>query len=158
VQSPTADNISTEEMVKKMPSHSKKNNHCGIVARGSMRHRSAQVAADKAHEKEAREQKGLEETNNLQAFAQLSVKTDEHWVLWKSRAVQRISDIPEEDDERVSGKVNDNGGEEYKDNAKEESDDNEGRDMYKDGTDDNLELEVTLPKTQTKKERQVSQH
>jgi hypothetical protein len=29
----------------------------------------------------------------------------------------------------VSGKVNDNGGEEYKDNTKEESDDDEGRDI-----------------------------
>jgi hypothetical protein len=66
---PTADNISTEEMVKKMPSSSKKNNHPSIVARGSMRRTSAQVATGKAHEKEAREQKGLEETTNLQALA-----------------------------------------------------------------------------------------
>jgi hypothetical protein len=132
--------------------------HPGIVARGSMRHTSAQVAADKAHEKEAREQKGWEETTNLQALAQLNVKTDEHQVLRKSRAVRRISDIPEKDNERVSGKVNDNGGEEYKDNAKEKSNDDEGRDMYEDGTDDNLESEVAPPKTQTKKKRQVSQH
>jgi hypothetical protein len=34
-----------------------------------MRCTSAQVAADKAHEKEARKQKGLEETTNLQALA-----------------------------------------------------------------------------------------
>jgi hypothetical protein len=99
----------------------------------------------------------LEETTNLQALSQLNVKTDEHQVLQKSRAVRRISDIPEEDDERVSSKVNDNGGEEYKDNAKE-SDDDEGRDIYEDGTDDNLELEVAPFKTWTKRERQVSQH
>jgi hypothetical protein len=71
---------------------------------------------------------------------------------------RRISDIPEEDDERVSSKVNDNGGEEYKDNAKKGFNDDEGRDMYEDGTDDNLESEVAPPKTQTKKERQASQH
>jgi hypothetical protein len=34
-----------------------------------MRYTSAQVAANKAYEKEAREQKGLEETTNLQALA-----------------------------------------------------------------------------------------
>jgi hypothetical protein len=85
---PTAKNISTEEMVKKMPPRPKKNNHPGIVARGSTRCTSAQVAADRAHEKEAREQKGLEETTDLQALAQLNIKTDEHWVLRKTRAVR----------------------------------------------------------------------
>ena len=41
-------------------------------------------------------QKQLKETTNLLALAQLNVATDEHRAVQKSRAIQRISDIPEE--------------------------------------------------------------
>jgi hypothetical protein len=64
-----------------MPPRSKKNDHPGMVARGPTRCTSAQVAAEKAREEEGRKKKELEETTNLQALAQMNVKSDEHRVL-----------------------------------------------------------------------------
>jgi hypothetical protein len=64
-----------------MSPRSKKNDHPRMVARGPMRHTSAQVAAEKACEEEGRKKKELEETTNLQVLAQMNVKLDEHCVL-----------------------------------------------------------------------------
>ena len=61
---------------------------------------SVEVAAEKARKKEEQKQKELEETANLQALAWLNVQADEHRVLRKATAVRRISDIPEEDEDR----------------------------------------------------------
>ena len=82
-----------------MPSRSKKNSHPRIVAKGKTRQTSAQVAAEKAHEEEARKKAEAEETANLQTLAQLNVREDGHRALQKMRAVCIILDIPEEESE-----------------------------------------------------------
>lgn len=97
-QSPTMDDTPGETKGRTMPSRSRKNAHPGIIARGSTRRTAAQVAADKAHKDDAMKMKKLEEVANLQALALLNVKADERGALRKSKAIRRISDIPEEDD------------------------------------------------------------
>ena len=81
-----AKDTTAQEKVKSMPLRSKKNSHPGIVAKGKTRRTSAQVAAEKAHEEEARKKAEAEETANLQTLAQLNVREDCHRALQKTRA------------------------------------------------------------------------
>ena len=81
-----AEDTTAQEKVESMPSRSKKNSHPGIVAKGKTRQTSAQVAAEKAHEEEARKKAEAEETANLQTLAQLNMRRDGHHALQKTRA------------------------------------------------------------------------
>lgn len=131
-----------------------------MVAKGPTRRTSAQVALEKAHEEEARKKAEAEEAANLQALAQLNVEEDEHRALQKTRAIRRISDIPEEDDES-EGEFIPLGGDDS-----DSSTDNGGVDSDPQEGDNEVEIqggvEAAAAKkkrivTQTKKTKQVSQ-
>jgi hypothetical protein len=154
------DNALTQEKPKTMPPRLKKNDHPRMVARGPMRHTSAQVAAEKACEEEGRKKKKIEETTNLQALTQMNVKSDEHHVLRKARAVRRISDIPEEGDEDiidykfiplVDDDVSDSEGQDDEHGDEEEDEGKMPEDDVKEA------MPTKLVKSQTKKAKQVSQ-
>lgn len=144
-----------------MPSRLKKNNHPGVVARGQTRRTSAQVAVEKAHKEEARKKAEVEEAANLQALAQLNVEDDRHRALQKTRAIRRISDIPEEVYES-EGEFIPLGGDDSDssmENGRVESDSEEG--------DDEIEIrgrakaaaaKRVVTKATTSKTKQVSQY
>lgn len=152
-QSPIMDDTPDETKRKTMPLRSKKNIHPGIVNIGSTRRSTAQVAADKARKENAMKLKKQAEIANLQALALLNVKADERGALRKSKAIRRISDIPEEDDKSADN-------EEFiplEDQSYEGEDDAE-EDNVADGnvSEDDVNNEV-MPKAPTKKnKKQVS--